>query len=103
MIALLLSNLSQSAIFAARNSDGGPLWLLALGPGGAAALYFGMWSYYRNTGKSHSFETDTRVEAKPVTGHEAKVNQVNGTRATRINGDNRSEHRKRVERSNPPN
>lgn len=102
MIALLLSNLSPSLVFAAK-SDGGPLWLLALGPGGAAALYYGLWSYYRNTGKSHSFESETRVEAKPVTGHEAKVNQITGTKATQIDGNNQTAHRQRVQRFSPPN
>lgn len=97
MMALVLSNLSPNAIFAAR-SGSGPLLLLALGPGGAAALYFGLWSYYRNTGKSHSFETETGVEAKPVTGNDTKVNKVTGTKASQIDGDNRKAHRQRVQR-----
>jgi hypothetical protein len=97
MIAMVVSQASPSVILAA-SSDGGPLWLLVLGPGGAAALYFGLWSYYRNTGKSHSFERETRVVAKPVTGHETKVNAVTGTKATGIDGDNRTEHRQRVQR-----
>jgi hypothetical protein len=102
MIALLLSYLSPTVIFAAK-SGGGPGWLLALGPAGAAGLYYGMWSYYRNTGKSHSFETETRVEAKPVTGNETKVSQVTGTKTTKIDGDNHTSHRQRVQRLNPPN
>lgn len=101
MIAIVLSEVSRSVIFAA-SSDGGPLWLLVLGPGGAAALYAGLWSYYRNTGKSHSFERETRVVAKPVTGQETKVNEVTGTKATKIDGDNRTEHRQRVQRLSPP-
>ena len=102
MIALLLSEFPPSAIFAA-SSKGGPFWLLVLGPGGAVALYYGMWTYYRNSDKSHSFETETRVVAKPVTGHETKVNEVTGTQDTKIEGDNRKAHRQRVQRSNPPN
>ena len=92
MIALF-----ASAMLAASN-DGGPVWLLALGPVGGGATYFGFWSYYRNTGKSHSFEHETRVAAKPITGHETKVNRVTGTKATRINGDNVSDYRQRVQR-----
>jgi hypothetical protein len=96
MIATVLSRASSGILSA--SSDGGPLWLLVLGPGGAAALYFGLWSYYRNTGKSHSFERETRIVAKPVTGHETKVNEIKGTKATEIDGDNRTEHRQRVQR-----
>lgn len=97
MIGTLLAHLTPAAILAA-NNDGGPLWLLALGPAGAAGLYFGLWSFYRNTGKSHSFERETRVVAKPITGHENKVDEITGTRSARIDGDNGGDHRKRVQR-----
>jgi hypothetical protein len=96
MIALL--NHVTAMTLAASDGDGAPVWLLALGPAGAAGLYFGLWSYYRNTGKSHSFEHETRVAAKPITGNETKVNRVTGTKATRINGDNVSDYRQRVQR-----
>ena len=56
MIAMFASLLAAN--------DGGPAWLLVLGPAGGGALYFGLWSYYRNTGKSHSFERETRIAAK---------------------------------------
>jgi hypothetical protein len=97
MIAITLSQASLSVILAA-DSDGGPLWLLALGPGGAAALYFGLWSYYRNTGKSHSFERETRIVAQPATGNEKNVDVVTGTKEKRIDGDNRTKPRQRVQR-----
>ena len=40
------------------------------------------------------------VDAKPVTGSEndSKVDEVKGTRETRIDGDNVREYRKRVQR-----
>ncbi len=79
-------------------SDDGGLWLLAMGPAGATGLYWYLYRYYRNTDKSHAFERETAVEAKPVTGSEQKVNEVKGTRATRIPGDNVHEYRKRVQR-----
>ena len=79
-------------------SDDGGLWLLAMGPAGATGLYWYLYRYYRNTDKSHAFEHETAVEAKPVTGSEQKVNEVKGTRATRIPGDNVREYRKRVKR-----
>ena len=79
-------------------SDGGPAWLLILGPAGGGALYFGLWQYYRNTGKSHSFERETRVEAKPITGTDRKVDEIKGTKKSGIDGANHGDHRQRVQR-----
>ncbi len=80
-------------------SDDGGLWLLAMGPAGATGLYWYLYRYYRNTDKSHSFEHETAVEAKPVTGSEQKFDEVKGTRETRIRGDNVADYRKRVQRN----
>ena len=79
-------------------SDDSGMWLLALGPTGAAALYWAIYRYYRNTDKSHAFERETDVVAKPVTGSDRKVDEVKGTQRTRINGDNVQAYRQRVER-----
>lgn len=79
------------------SSDGG-MWLLMLGPAGAAGVYWTLYRYYRNTDKSHDFEHETAVVAKPVTGSEQKVDEVKGTRETRIPGDNVRAYRKRVQR-----
>ena len=79
-------------------SDDGGLWLLALGPAGATGLYWAIYRYYRNTDKSHAFERETKVDAKPVTGTDRKTGENNGTREKRIRDDNVSEYRKRVRR-----
>lgn len=79
-------------------SDDNGLWLLAIGPAGATALYWALYRYYRNTDKSHAFERETAVEAQPVTGSEEKIDEVNGTQATRIPGNNVSAYRTRVQR-----
>ena len=79
-------------------SDDSGLWLLALGPAGASALYWALYRYYRNTDKSHAFERETEIVAKPVTGVDRKVDEVKGTQRTRINGDNVQAYRQRVER-----
>ena len=79
-------------------SDDSGLWLLLIGPAGAAGLYWSLYRYYRNTDKSHAFERETAVEAQPVTGSERKVDEVKGTRESRIRGDNVGAFRKRVER-----
>lgn len=82
----------------AASNDGSPVWLLIAGPAGGGAVYFGLWSYYRNTGKSHSFEHETKVTAKPVTGSDRKIDEIKGTKRSGIDGDNRSNHRQRVQR-----
>ncbi|MET0893999.1 MAG: hypothetical protein ABWY01_10615 [Pseudoxanthomonas sp.] len=79
-------------------SDDNGLWLLAIGPAGATALYWALYRYYRNTDKSHAFERETTVVAQPVTGTDEKVDEVKGTQKTRIPGNNVSEYRTRVER-----
>ena len=79
-------------------SDDGGLAILLLGPAGATGLYWALYRYYRNTDKSHNFEHETAVVAKPVTGTDQKIDEVKRTRETGIPGDNVSEYRERVER-----
>ena len=81
-------------------SDDGGLGLLLLGPAGATGLYWALYRYYRNTDKSHAFERETKVEAKPITGAERdhKVDEIKGTRERRIDGDNVHDYRDRVAR-----
>ena len=82
----------------AESEGGGTLALLALGPAGGAGLYWSLYRYYRNTDKSHSFETETRVEAQPITGNDHKVDEIKGTKRSDIEGGNHTNHRKRVQR-----
>jgi hypothetical protein len=96
MFAVAVTELA--AVVAAADDGGGPAWLLLLGPAGGAGVYFGLWRYYRNTHVSHAFERETRVTAQPVTGTDAKVGEIKGTKKTGIDGDNRSDHRRRVQR-----
>jgi hypothetical protein len=79
-------------------SDDSGLWLLLAGPASATGLYWFLYRYYRNTDKSHAFEHETVVDAKPVTGSDHKIGEVKGTRETRIGGDNVSAYRLRVQR-----
>jgi hypothetical protein len=79
-------------------SDESGLWLLLAGPGSAAAVYWGLYRFYRNTDKSHGFERETHVEAQPVTGNDTLFGKVTGTQATRIQGDNVGAYRARVQR-----
>ena len=78
--------------------DDSLLFLLALGPASAAGLYWMLYRYYRNTDKSHGFEHETEIVAKPVTGSDRKVGEVKGTQQRRIDGDNVGDYRRRVTR-----
>jgi hypothetical protein len=80
-------------------SDDNGLWmLLAVGPAAATGLYWSLYRHYRNTDKSHAFEHETTVNAKPVTGSDDKVGEVKGTRESGISGDNVRAFRQRVQR-----
>ncbi|WP_196780951.1 hypothetical protein [Nocardioides sambongensis] len=81
--------------FAAEDS---PVWLLLAGPLGGGATYWLIYRYYRNTDKSHEFERDTLISAKPVQGGETRVDHISRTRDKDIDGDNSSRHRQRVRR-----
>ena len=92
MTALLIGLLIPLA------SSGDTPLILLLGPAGAVAVYWGLFQYYRNTDKSHSFERETLIESKPITGTDQKVDEVRGTRRASIDGDNVRDHRQRVRR-----
>lgn len=79
-------------------SDDSGIFLLLLGPVGATGLYWSLYRHYRNTDKSHAFEHETLVNAKPVTGSEQKIGEVKGTQKTSIDGDNVRAYRQRVQR-----
>jgi hypothetical protein len=79
-------------------SDDSGLAILLLGPAGGVGLYWALYRYYRNTDKSHAFERETKVDAKPVSGSDVKVGTNNGTRESEIEGNNVSQYRKRVAR-----
>ena len=80
------------------SDDGSGLYLLLLGPAGAVGVYWALYRYYRNSDKSHAYESETKVETKPVTGEDRKIGTNNGTRERRIEGDNVSDYRQRVQR-----
>lgn len=92
------STLTQLGGILAESDEGNSLFLLALGPLGGAATWGLLWRYYRNTDKSHAFERETRVEARQVTGDDRRVDEIKGTRDSRIKNENGTNHRKRVNR-----
>lgn len=96
----LMLEAAYAVVQAASDPDGPPWFLLLLGPAGAGGVYWALFQYYRNTGKSHDFENETIIESQPVTGGDHKVDQVRGTKRTQIQGENSSNHRSRVKRLN---
>ena len=85
-------------VIAASSDEGAPLWVLAAGPVGAVATYWAIYCYYRNTDKSHAYERETLVDAKPVQGQEHKIDHISKTQKTGIKGDNAAKYRSRVQR-----
>jgi hypothetical protein len=79
-------------------SDESELALLLAGPAGAVGLYWALYRYYRNTDKSHAFERESKVDAKPVAGSDRQVGTNNGTTNSSIEGNNVHDYRRRVER-----
>jgi hypothetical protein len=80
------------------SDDSGIVALLAAGPASAVGLYWYLFRHYRNTDKSHGFERETVVDAKPVTGTDRKVDEVKGTKKSSIDGNNVGAYRTRVRR-----
>ena len=80
-------------------SDDSSLAILLLGPAGGVGVYWLLYRYYRNTDKSHAFERETKVDAKPVTGSDIKIGTNNGTTDSSISGDNVHSYRERVTRT----
>ncbi len=85
-------------LIAADSDGGGIMALLAIGPAGAAGLYWMLFRYYRNTDKSHSYERETLVNAGQVIGSDVKIDEVHGTKRSEIDGRNEAQYRRRVER-----
>lgn len=86
------------AVLLANDDGGGAAWLLVLGPIAVVVTYLGLWSYYRNTHQSHAYERETRIASEPIVASDAKVSTITGTKRNRIERENRTNHRQRVER-----
>ena len=98
IVAVAAPALGQVFLQSNAQDEGGGGWLLLAGPAAGVAVYMALFRYYRNTDKSHSFERETLIESKPITGTDQKVDEVRGTRRASIDGDNVRDHRQRVRR-----
>ncbi|WP_375389688.1 hypothetical protein [uncultured Amnibacterium sp.] len=96
MIDLLIQALP---VLQSSDSGGGSgeLALLLAGPVSGTALYAAVHRYYRNADKRHGFETETAIALKTdISGQDEKVDEVKGTRESRIRDDNSRDFRRRV-------
>lgn len=99
----VLAHLIQLVPFdTSSSSDDNGGWLLLAGPIGAAAFYFGMWRYYRNTDKSNQFEKETAVELSNLVATDQKVGTNNRTRDRWVKGRNSNTPRVRVGQQQVP-
>ncbi|MCL2466688.1 MAG: hypothetical protein FWF02_08530 [Micrococcales bacterium] len=96
----LVEILPQLLVMSSDSSDdgGGIGWLLLSGPAAGIALYGALYRFYRNTDKSHNYEHETRVVAKPIRGDERKVDKIHGTSDSHTKGHNEGTYRQRVTR-----
>ena len=68
------------------------------GPAVFAAVYGGIYRYYRNTDKRHRFEKETEVAVGNLRSGDRKVGENNRTQNRRMRGRNSTDHLQRVRR-----
>ncbi|MFC7375729.1 hypothetical protein ACFQS2_02775 [Brachybacterium sp. GCM10030267] len=68
------------------------------GPAVFAAVYGGIYRYYRNTDKRHHFEKETEVSVGNLKQRDAKVGTNNRQKSRTMSGNNSTDHLKRVRR-----
>jgi hypothetical protein len=68
------------------------------GPAVFAAVYGGIYRYYRNTDKRHHFEKETEVAVGNLRSSDRKVGTNNRQKSRSMSGRNSTDHLKRVRR-----
>ncbi|WP_114856486.1 hypothetical protein [Brachybacterium sp. YJGR34] len=71
------------------------------GPAVFAAVYGGIYRYYRNTDKRHLFEKETDVAVGNLQQQDRKVGTNNRQRSRSMSGRNDTDHLERVRRISP--
>ncbi|MDN5600984.1 MAG: hypothetical protein ACTHV2_06040 [Brachybacterium sp.] len=81
------------------SGDGGGMFIPFLaGPAVFAAVYGGIYRYYRNTDKRHHFERETKVSVGNLDAGDRKVGENNRQQSRRMRGRNSTDHHQRVRR-----
>ncbi|WP_193105672.1 hypothetical protein [Brachybacterium sp. FME24] len=68
------------------------------GPAVFAAVYGGIYRYYRNTDKRHHFARETEVSVGNLDKRDSKVGTNNRQKSRTMNGDNSTDYLDRVHR-----
>lgn len=96
----MIADLASAFVTAASDSDdSGGIWVLLLsGPAAGAAFFTLTYRRYRNQDKTDQYERETAVQAQPVQTFDNKVDRIEGTQKSSIDGRNESNFRLRLPR-----
>lgn len=96
----MIADLAAAYVHASGDSsDSGGIYILLLaGPAAGAAFFTYTYRRYRNADKTDQYERETAVQAQPVQTYDNKVDRVEGTKRTAIEGRNESDYRQRLPR-----
>ena len=88
------------AMLLADSGDGaaGIAFPFLAGPAVFAAVYIGIYRYYRNTDKRHEFEKKTDVAVGNLRSGDRRVGTNNRQRSRTMSGQNSTDHLERVRR-----
>lgn len=99
LLAELSADPTTALLLADSDSGAGALAIPFLaGPAVFAAVYGGIYRYYRNTDKRHSFEKETEVAVGNLRSGDRKVGVNNRQKSRRMGGRNSTDHLERVQR-----
>ena len=100
LLAELLADPTTTMLLAESDSGGGAGIALPflIGPAVFAAVYGGIYRYYRNTDKRHHFEKETEVAVGNLEKQDRKIGTNNRQSNRAMSGRNSTEHLERVRR-----
>jgi hypothetical protein len=99
LLAELAADPTTSMLLADSNDGAiGIAFPFIAGPAVFAAVYGGIYRYYRNTDKRHHFEKETEVAVGNLQQRDGKVGSNNRQKSRTMSGDNSTDHLQRVRR-----
>lgn len=100
LLAGLITADPSAAMILADSGDGamGIAFPFLAGPAVFAAVYVGIYRYYRNTDKRHNFEKETEVAVGNLTRADRKRGTNNRQKSRTMSGSNQDDHLERVSR-----
>ncbi|MBB5832420.1 hypothetical protein [Brachybacterium aquaticum] len=100
LLADLAADPGVTTLLAGSSDDGiaGIAFPFLAGPAVFAAVYGGIYRYYRNTDKRHQFEKQTDVKVGNLKAQDRKRGSNNRQKSRSMNGRNSTDHLQRVRR-----